>query len=95
MAKLSAYGRIEVSTFTKTDGNRVSPDTDITYRRTKLRLMSDGQILIKVDCKFSDGSPMSFPWKKWAKIKDWDISNPERTEAFKNIALKKGFTEEL
>lgn len=91
MAKLSAYGRVEVSTFTKTDG--ASPDSDVKDRRTKLRLMSDGQILIKVDCKFSDGSPMSFPWKKWAKVKDWDINNPDRIQAFKTIAIKRGFTE--
>lgn len=95
MAKLSAYGRVEVSTFIKREALTNQPE-----RRTKLRLMSDGQILIKVDTKFSDGSPMSFPWKKWAKMKHWTTPEvdsdgyKEKVEEFKAIATKRGFVEE-
>lgn len=89
MAKLSAYNRTEVISFTKEDA--VTPYDQVSWRRTTLRLMSDGQILIKSDVEFkaSQYSPKykhSYGWKKWAKMK-----NGPDVEIFRKIAAKRGF----
>lgn len=96
MAKLSAYGRTEVVTFTKEDD--VTTDSSVDWRRTKLRLMSDGQILIKVDVRwkasgYSEAYKGGWPWKKWAKVKNW-TGSPEDIDKFRAIAIKRGFREE-
>lgn len=98
MAKLSAYGRTEVTTFTKFDAT--TPDSDVIERRTKLRLMSDGQILIKVDAQFRMEGKLSWPWKKWAKMKNWHgpevdaAGYAELLAQFETIATKRGFVRE-
>lgn len=83
MAKLSAYGRVEVCTFTKT---YTTPTLSKAVQ--KLRLMSDGVILAKFDGVFTDGMKMTGVWKKHAKLKD-----AKNVESFKAYAAKKGYTE--
>lgn len=81
MAKLSAFGRVEVCTFVK---KATTPTLkSATY---KLRLMSDGVILAKFDGVFTDGQKLVGVWKKHAKLKD-----ATNVEAFRQYAVKKGY----
>ena len=83
MAKLSAYGRVEVLTLVKTESTPT-----LKSAVTKLRLMSDGVILSKFDGVFTDGQKMVGVWKKHAKLKD-----ATNVQAFKDYATKRGYKE--
>jgi hypothetical protein len=89
MAKLNAFGRVAVLTFIKTESTPT-----LVKAVTKLRLMSDGVILSKLDGVFPDGMKMSIPWKKHAKMKNWVSDKfPLDIVAFKDYATKRGYTE--
>ena len=69
MAKLSARGRTEVKRVTR---ESLTPTSDtISWERTTVVLMSDGNILSKRDVKFrADNRAHSYGWVVKGKIKD-------------------------
>lgn len=89
MAKLSAFGRVEVCTFSKVDSSEL-----LVSRTSKLRLMSDGVVLSKFDGVFIDGMKLTGTWKVHAKQKKTsNLDFAGFTEVFKNYATKRGYTE--
>ena len=91
MAKLSARGRKELARLAK---EKATPDGDLTiWEKSTITLMSDGNVLRKLDCRFKpdqydpNGRLHSYGWKKYGKIKA-GVS----TEQFVEIYQKSGYS---
>ena len=99
MAKLSAFGRTTLLTFTKDEFFPPGPATNTVEDHHKLRLMSDGVVLQKRDLVASDGQGMSWGWTKKGKVKNWPkniadfVGREELIQHFKDYATKRGYTE--
>jgi hypothetical protein len=69
MAKLSAHGRTELARLTKEGSGKSQYSGGPVWKRVTLAIMSDLNILKKVDCKWEDGRSHSYGWKLYRKIK--------------------------
>ncbi len=80
MAKLTARGRTELARLSIVE---VPNDSTITRERTRMvALMSDGNVLEKIDVVFVDGKKHSYGWKVKVAAKKLDLSCGEFTAAY-------------
>lgn len=68
MAKLSARGRKEIARVDR-EINVNDPTALTMWRKTTVALMSDGNMLEKLDVRFRDGHLHSYGWKLRGKVK--------------------------